>query len=159
MDLDGVLSRSHFDVLFRPHSRRKPMAPFSASLRLNDNFMIRCYHPLTYRATLPSRVHCGRFPSHQSTKMEALMEEVHLMQERDPAAKAIVFSQVSPPPMTTFKYTRLNYLVVLHRRPLASFSAVPDPFLISSRFECLIACSGAFYTSSALVRTTAPCAL
>ncbi|CAN0440996.1 unnamed protein product [Ascophyllum nodosum] len=28
-----------------------------------------------------------------STKMEALMEEVHLMQERDPAAKALVFSQ------------------------------------------------------------------
>lgn len=26
--------------------------------------------------------------------MEALMEEVHLMMERDPAAKAIVFSQV-----------------------------------------------------------------
>lgn len=26
--------------------------------------------------------------------MEALMEEVHLMQERDPAAKALVFSQV-----------------------------------------------------------------
>lgn len=33
-------------------------------------------------------------PFNQSTKMEALMEEVHLMQERDPAAKAIVFSQV-----------------------------------------------------------------
>lgn len=33
-------------------------------------------------------------PLNQSTKMEALMEEVHLMQERDPAAKAIVFSQV-----------------------------------------------------------------
>ena len=38
---------------------------------------------------------CSRCPADrlQSTKMEALMEEVHLMMERDPAAKAIVFSQ------------------------------------------------------------------
>lgn len=40
------------------------------------------------------RVFVSPFLWPQSTKMEALMEEVHLMMERDPAAKAIVFSQV-----------------------------------------------------------------
>ncbi|CAM9978016.1 unnamed protein product, partial [Ectocarpus sp. 8 AP-2014] len=38
-----------------------------------------------------NRIDLNKFQS--STKMEALMEEVHLMMERDPAAKAIVFSQ------------------------------------------------------------------
>lgn len=37
------------------------------------------------------RLDLARFQS--STKIEALMEELHLMQENDPAAKAIVFSQ------------------------------------------------------------------
>lgn len=40
----------------------------------------------------------GAFVDLQSTKMEALMEELHLMQERDPAAKALVFSQVRSRP-------------------------------------------------------------
>lgn len=38
------------------------------------------------------KLKCTIYP--QSTKMEALMEAVHRMEERDPAAKAIVFSQV-----------------------------------------------------------------
>ncbi|CAM9481009.1 unnamed protein product [Ascophyllum nodosum] len=38
-----------------------------------------------------NKIDLSKFQS--STKMEALMEEVHLMQERDPAAKALVFSQ------------------------------------------------------------------
>uniref|UniRef100_A0A7S3B1C8 Uncharacterized protein n=1 Tax=Haptolina ericina TaxID=156174 RepID=A0A7S3B1C8_9EUKA len=43
------------------------------------------------RRGILSRLDLARFQS--STKIEALMEEVHLMRERDPSAKAIVFSQ------------------------------------------------------------------
>lgn len=38
------------------------------------------------------------------------MEEVHLMQERDPAAKAIVFSQVRP-----LSEDRLHELTYAHK--------------------------------------------
>lgn len=38
-----------------------------------------------------SRINLAHFQS--STKIEALMEELHLMREKDPSAKAIVFSQ------------------------------------------------------------------
>jgi len=43
------------------------------------------------RRGILSRIDLARFQS--STKIEALLEEVHLMSERDPSAKAIVFSQ------------------------------------------------------------------
>jgi len=43
------------------------------------------------RRGILSRIDLSKFQS--STKIEALMEELHLMKEKDPSAKAIVFSQ------------------------------------------------------------------
>lgn len=50
--------------------------------------------PFCFLCVCLAYVFVSPFLRPQSTKMEALMEEVHLMMERDPAAKAIVFSQV-----------------------------------------------------------------
>lgn len=64
----------------------------------------------------------------QSTKMEALMEEVHLMMERDPAAKAIVFSQVGYRLLRACRHAGLYSVVLaaLARVGLAVERAVPS---------------------------------
>jgi DNA repair protein RAD16 len=45
----------------------------------------------TLKSSIINRIDLSKFQS--STKLEALMQELHSMMERDPAAKAIVFSQ------------------------------------------------------------------
>jgi DNA repair protein RAD16 len=68
-----------------PAARRRASAA-GAEVSVDGNVA-----PAVRHKGILGRLDLARFQS--STKVEALMEELHLMQENDPAAKAIVFSQ------------------------------------------------------------------